>query len=114
MNTKSNSDKNRTLSVEEYLNKIRPYLRDIVNDLKQSDTWSVQLTIKINFISSEDDNDEDCVMHLKSDYIKIMSSDEADEIIKKLFDLLANRSQNNLELMRSSEFVFWLYSVIVL
>ena len=35
-----------------------------------------------------------------------MSSDEADEIIKKLFDSLANRSQNNLELMRGSGFVF--------
>ena len=26
------------ISVEEYLYKIRPYLRDIINDLKQSDT----------------------------------------------------------------------------
>ena len=34
---KSNSDKNRILSVEEYFNKITPYLRGIVNDLKQSD-----------------------------------------------------------------------------
>ena len=35
---KSSGDKNRILSVEEYLDKIRPYLRDIINDLKQSDT----------------------------------------------------------------------------
>ena len=28
---------NKTLSVEEYLNKIRPYLKDIINDLKKSD-----------------------------------------------------------------------------
>ena len=34
---KSNGDKNRILSVEEYLDKIRLYLRDIINDLKQSD-----------------------------------------------------------------------------
>ena len=31
---KSNGDKNRIVSVEEYLDKIRPYLRDIINDLK--------------------------------------------------------------------------------
>ena len=37
--------------VEEYLNKIRLYIRDIANDLKQFDTWKVQLTIKTNFIS---------------------------------------------------------------
>ena len=35
---KSNGDKNRLLSAEGYLDKIRPYLIDIINDLKQSDT----------------------------------------------------------------------------
>ena len=42
---KSNGDKNTTLSVEEYLNKISPYLKDIINNLKKSDTWKIQLTI---------------------------------------------------------------------
>ena len=32
--------------------------------------------IKINFISSKDDNGEDRVMHSKSDNIELMSSDE--------------------------------------
>ena len=31
----SNGDRNKT-SVEEYLNKIKPYLRDIINNLKKS------------------------------------------------------------------------------
>ena len=34
----SNRDRNKTLSIEEYLNKIRPYLKDIENNLKTSDT----------------------------------------------------------------------------
>ena len=34
----SNSDRNKTLPVEEFLNKIRPYLKDIINNLKISDT----------------------------------------------------------------------------
>ena len=38
---KSNSDKNKTLSVKEYLNKISPYLKDIINNLKKSDTWKL-------------------------------------------------------------------------
>ena len=58
------------------------------------------------FITSKVDNDVDRVMHSKSDSIEIMSSDEADEVIKKLFDSLKNRYQNNLESMRGSEFVF--------
>ena len=33
------------VSVEEYLNKISPYLKDIINNLKKSDTWKIQLTI---------------------------------------------------------------------
>ena len=45
-------------------------------------------------------------MHSKSDNIEIMISDETDEVIKKLFDLLENRYQNNLQSMRDSEFVF--------
>ena len=46
---KSKGDKNRILSIEEYLDKIRPYLKDIINDLKKSDTRKIQLTMTINF-----------------------------------------------------------------
>ena len=38
---KINSNKNRILSVDEYLDKIWPYLKGIINDLKKSDTWKV-------------------------------------------------------------------------
>ena len=34
----SNGDRSNTLSVEEYLNKIRTYLKDTINSLKKSDT----------------------------------------------------------------------------
>ena len=29
------------ISVEEYLSKIRPYLKDIINNLKKCDTWKI-------------------------------------------------------------------------
>ena len=45
-------------------------------------------------------------MHSKSDNIEIMINDEADEVIKELFDSLKNRYQNNLESMKGSKFVF--------
>ena len=32
----SNSDRNETLSAEEHLNQIRPYLKDIINNLRKS------------------------------------------------------------------------------
>ena len=96
---------NKTLSVEKYLNKIRPYLKDIINNLKKFDTLKIQLIIANNVISSID-NDDEHIMHSKSDNIEIMTNDEADEVIKELFYSLKNRYQNNLESMKESEFVF--------
>ena len=80
----SKGDRNKTLSAEEYLNKIRPYLKDTINNLKTSDSWKIQLTIAINFISSMD-NDEERVMHAKSDNIEIMINDEADKVTEEIF-----------------------------
>ena len=91
----NNGGKNRRLSVEEYIYKIRPYLRDIINDVKQYDKQKIQSTITINFISSKDDNNKECVMHSKSDKIEIMTGDEADEIMKQPFDSFKNTYQKN-------------------
>ena len=102
----SSGDRNKTLSVEEYLNKIRPYLKDIMNNLKTSDTWKIQLTIAINFISSKG-NDEECVMHSKSHNIEMMINDRADKVIEELFQSLLSRYQIGLETtVRGSDFIF--------
>ena len=46
-------------------------------------------------------------MHnIKSNNIKVMINDEADEVIKEPFDSLKNRYQNNLQSMKGSELVF--------
>ena len=93
------------MSVEEYLNKSRPCLKDI-NNLKKSNMWKIQLTIAVNFISFAD-NDEKCVMHSKSDKIEIMINDKGDEIIGKLFKSLLKRYQIGLETSkRGSNFIF--------
>ena len=54
----SNNYRNKILSIEKYLNKIGPYLPDIINDYKKPDIWKTQLTI--NLISYKD-NDKECV-----------------------------------------------------
>ena len=59
-----------------------------------------------NFFSSEDDNDEESKMDSKNDNIKIIISEETDEVIKIFFDSRKNRYQNNLQSMRGSVFVF--------
>ena len=80
---------------------IRPYLRDIINDhktqgkwkvnsgnkvidYKTQGEWKIQLTVRINFISSKDSN-ETRTMHTISDNIEIMMVNKTSEIIKKTF-----------------------------
>ena len=46
-------------------NKFRPCLKDIINNLKKSGTWNIQLTIVNNIIPSID-NDKKHVMHSKT------------------------------------------------
>ena len=103
----NNGDRNKALSLEEYLNKNRLYLKDIKTIFKKSDIWKIQLTITINYISSED-NDEEHVMYSKSDNIKIMINDEADEVMKELFQSLLSRYQIGLEiLVKGSDFLYY-------
>ena len=50
----NNGDRNKTLSIEEYLNKVKPYSKGIINDLKKSVALKIELTIRINFIFSKE------------------------------------------------------------
>ena len=38
---KSNGYRNKNLSLKEFLDKIKPYLRELVNDRQESDTWKI-------------------------------------------------------------------------
>ena len=57
----SYDEKNKTLSVEKYLNKISLYIKDDVNNLKKSGIWKIQLRTANNFIYSLD-NDLSLIM----------------------------------------------------
>ena len=73
-------------------------MKDTINNLKKSDSWKIQLTITNNFITSID-NVEEHATHSKCNKIEIIINDEANEVIKALFDSLTNRYQINLESM---------------
>ena len=49
----SNGNRNKTLSSEEFFNKIRQCLKYIINNLKKSDEYKIHLTVTINYISSK-------------------------------------------------------------
>ena len=77
---KSKEDNDKNLSPKEYLDMIKPYLSDIINDHKKR---KIQLTIRINFIFSKDLR-ETSTMHTKSDKRKIMMSSETNDILEEL------------------------------
>ena len=71
----SKGDKNKNLPPEEYLDIIRPYLSDMINDHNTQREWKIQLTMQIDFISSKDSG-ETCTMHTKNCDIEIMMGNE--------------------------------------
>ena len=84
----SNEDNDKSLSIEEYLKIIRPYLSNIIDDHKGE--WKIQLTMVINFISIKD-SIETSTMHIKNKNIAILTGYETDDIIEKLFDSILEK-----------------------
>ena len=66
-----------------------------------------------NFISSID-NEEEHVMHSKSDDIEILINDEANEVIKELFGSLKKRYQNHFGINERWWVCLGLCSIIIL
>ena len=80
-------------------------MSDIIINLQESDTWKIQLTIAINFISSEN-AEKGRVMHSKSDNVEFTSYNDTNEVADELFDSLRSRYQDNLEKsIKGSEFI---------
>ena len=108
----SKGDKDKNLSPKEYLDMIRPYLSDIINNHKtpknlrvhssnevidyetQFGEWKIQLTMSINFISSKD-SDETRNMHTKSYNIEIMMGSETHDIIDELLNLFCKNTKKD-------------------
>ena len=80
--------------LKKYLNKTRPYLKDIINNRKKSDKKKIQLTIVIYFISSID---EEHVMYSKRNNIETTINYIVDEVLKQHFKSLQNKYQDNVK-----------------
>ena len=81
MNTKVKVIEIKYYQLKNILKKLEKNLKDIINNLKKYVQCKIQLTISNNFISSID-NDEEHVIHSKSDNIEIMIDDKAYKVIK--------------------------------
>ena len=116
----SRGGKGKRLSVKKYFYMIMSYLEDMINDHKAaikdsngrviegdlSGEWKIQLTMRINFVSSLDP-EKNCIMDSKSDNVEITIGCETGDIIKKRFKSFMKNYQKNLEeKVKDSNFVF--------
>ena len=102
----SRGDKDSKLTINEYFDIIRPYLRDMINYHKARSEWKIQLSMQIIFVSFTDVN-ETLVMHTKSDNIVIMNGIETNDIINEFYDSFDTRYQEGLETkVKGSSYTF--------
>ena len=83
----SRSDKDKRSSVEQYLDIIKPYLSDLINENKAVETscneWKIQLNMHVNFVSSNDTGEVRNIF-VWSDNEEIRLGNETDDIVTRL------------------------------
>ena len=100
----SNGDENS--SINEYFDKITIDLQNLINNKKEQGEWKLQITMKIIFISFND-NDKQQIMYTKSDNVNIMRGYATNDIINELFYTFKTKYQKGLERkMVGSNFTF--------
>ena len=88
--------KDKVLSIEEYLQEIKPNLADIINEHKNKDEWKIQISMSLNFVSSKNSN-KVRTMYTKSNNANVFIGNTADDIIKEIFESTLKRCQSGLE-----------------
>ena len=73
------------LAIYEYFDKIKPYLKDMIDDYKSKGEWKIQIVMGMIFVFFVDRN-ETQVMHTKSDSIKILNGIDTSDAINELID----------------------------
>ena len=102
----SRGDRDKNLLVKQYLNKIAPHLYDLINDHKTARKVSkIQISMHVNFISSKDTG-ETCTIYVWSDNVSIMQGSDTDDIIRELFRSFLHNYQEELKIIKGSDFVF--------
>ena len=103
----SKGDRYENLSPEEYLDMIRPYLRDLINEHKPIDEsnddddddddadraeWKIQLTMQNKCICTKD-FEVTRTIYTKSEPVEIFMVSDTEDVIDKLFDTSLKRFQ---------------------
>ena len=83
----SRGDKEKILSVKQYLNKIKPQLYDLIKDHRiVRRVWKIQICTHVNLVSSRDTG-ETRIICVRSDNVSIMQGSDTDDIIREILGL---------------------------
>ena len=101
------SNGNDSLSFNEYLELIKPYLYDLINVYKSKGEWKLQLSAEISFVSQKPDSNEIYIMYTRSTPEEIIIGSETEEVAENLIMQLLQKYQDNLQnKMKGSDFIF--------
>ena len=82
----SRGDKEKRLSVRQYLNKITSHLYDLINDHRIARrAWKIQISMHVNFISSKDIEETRTIYVWSDNVSSIMRGSDLNDIIRKNF-----------------------------
>ena len=101
------SNDNNSLSFNEHLELIKPYLYDLINVYKAKGEWELQLSAEISFVSQKPDSNEIRIMYTRSTPEEFMIGSETEEVTEKLIMSILQKYQDNLQnKMKGSDFIF--------
>ena len=99
----SRGDKNKSLSIEKYLNNIIPYLKELINDHKATENgcrdWKIQINANIKNVSL------DYAMDIRTFYVwskneEVTLGNETDDIAESLINSFLNNYQKKQQVSR--------------
>ena len=101
---------NRTISIEQYLNMIKPYFSDLINENKAIENkfteWKIQINMRKNFVFPDDIGEIRTIFVLSGNK-EIRLGNEMDDIVKRFIDsFLNNYKKEEIILRNGNNFVF--------
>ena len=100
-------NKDKKLSIKQYLYMIIPYLVELINKKKNnSSEYKIQLSMGINFMSIND-KERTRTFHVKSDNKEIILDNDTNDIINELIESFFHKYQKKENILRNgSNYIF--------
>ena len=100
-------DKNKKLSIQQYLYIIMPYLTELINERKNNNNeYKIQLGMGVNLMCVTD-KDKTRTFHVKSNNEEIRLGNDISDIIKKLIESFLSKYQKEEQILRNgSNYIF--------